>query len=353
MGSSKRQRTPSRLSDRSVSVTANDDDDETRTTTTTHLPPMGLDCCVHYHQRATRLTIPLLPLANSRDLEIHYGKYHAHVCEQPGCGFVFPDARLLELHQTECHDPLAALRRERGEKIFACHLASCPRKFLTPKTRRLHLIQAHSYPKEYFFAVTNKGVGGLLKRWGEGASMVRGKWKPRESEDEMELDGDSEEEVEEEEEEEEEKESDYDGDATPKVSQLHDFDVASPATTPRMATAQSPRQSVTQQSSAEVEKLAQSMTSLSLVPSSIRFGRGGKGGGFVHPELHNPQVARGNFGPRGGRGRARIAANVHPLSGGHGARGGALDGGFRGRSRGSARRVFTSQPARNVSSPLS
>lgn len=161
-----------------------------------------------------------------------------------------------------------------------------------------------------------------------------------EGEDEMELDRDSEEgEEEEEEEEEEEKESDYEGDATPKVSQLHDFDVASPATTPRMATAQSPRQSAAQQSSAEVEKLAQSMTSLSLVPSSIRFGRGGKGGGFVHPELHNPQVARGNFGPRGGRGRARIAANV-PLGGGHGARGGALDGGFRGRSRGPARRVM-------------
>ncbi|KAI6001102.1 hypothetical protein F5J12DRAFT_700369, partial [Pisolithus orientalis] len=234
------------------------------------------------------------PLSNSRDLEIHYGKYHAHVCEQPGCGFVFPDARLLELHQTECHDPLAALRKERGEKIFACHLASCPRKFLTPKARRLHLIQAHSYPREYFFAVTNKGVGGLLKRWGDGASMIRGKWKPRESkedegipdseegEDEMELDGDSEEEEaeEEEEEEEDEGESDYEGDATPKVSQLHDFDVASSATTPRMATAQSPRQSVAQQSSAEVEKLAQSMTSLSLVPSSIRFGRGGKNGGF-------------------------------------------------------------------------
>ncbi|KAG6334845.1 hypothetical protein ID866_4250, partial [Astraeus odoratus] len=157
------------------------------------------------------------PLANSRDLEIHYGKYHAHVCEQHGCGFVFPDARLLELHQTECHDPLAALLKERGEKIFACHLASCPRKFQTPKARRLHLIQAHSYPKEYFFAVTNKGVGGLLKRWGDGASMIRGKWKQRDEEKdkgrtsddqaedgEMEVDGesdDSEEEVEEAEEE--------------------------------------------------------------------------------------------------------------------------------------------------------
>lgn len=37
------------------------------------------------------------PIANSKDLEIHYAKYHAHVCEQKGCHCVFPDARLLEL----------------------------------------------------------------------------------------------------------------------------------------------------------------------------------------------------------------------------------------------------------------
>ena len=27
--------------------------------------------------------------------------------------------------------------------------------------------------------MTNKGVGGLLKKWGEGASLVRGQWKKR------------------------------------------------------------------------------------------------------------------------------------------------------------------------------
>lgn len=50
------------------------------------LPPT----CNPPHNRPT-------PIANSRDLEAHYGKYHAQVCEQKGCGFVFPDARLLEL----------------------------------------------------------------------------------------------------------------------------------------------------------------------------------------------------------------------------------------------------------------
>lgn len=62
---------------------------------------------------------------------------------------------------------------------FECFVETCGRKFLTPKARRLHLIEGHSYPSEYFFAITNKGVGGLLNRWGEGVSLVRGKWKER------------------------------------------------------------------------------------------------------------------------------------------------------------------------------
>jgi len=52
---------------------------------------------------------------------------------------------------------------------------------MNPKARRHHLIQAHGYPAEFFFAITNKGVGGLLERWGEGASLIRGKWKDKSS----------------------------------------------------------------------------------------------------------------------------------------------------------------------------
>lgn len=37
------------------------------------------------------------PIANTTELERHYAKYHAHVCEQRGCGCVFPEARLLDL----------------------------------------------------------------------------------------------------------------------------------------------------------------------------------------------------------------------------------------------------------------
>lgn len=206
---------------------------------------------------------------------------------------------------------------------FACHLVSCPRLFQTPKARRLHLIQAHSYPKEYFFAVTNKGVGGLLKRWGDGASMIRGTWKPRDNQkeqkdsedDDMALDEDDEEE-DSDESEESSSGDEQNGEETPKIRNHQELEEI-----PRRGNGK-----VQATTDRDIDKLASSINSLSLVPPSIRFGRGGKNGGFVHPEMHNPQVSKfnpHNFGPRGGRGRARIATTVHPRAGFHHAQTGA------------------------------
>ncbi|KAG8221113.1 hypothetical protein J3R82DRAFT_2640 [Butyriboletus roseoflavus] len=138
--------------------------------------------------------------------------------------------------------------------------------------------------------------------------MIRGTWKPRdnnkgqenktEEKENMEIDPDSENEDEEDEEDEEEEEEDEDeaeeeedldegneGEETPKARYNDGSNTRSPAVSPKPP---SPRQ-------------------------SSRFGldEAEKVEGFMHPELHNPQVLRGNFGPRG-RGRARIAANVRP-----------------------------------------
>ncbi|KAI0356851.1 hypothetical protein OH77DRAFT_1588744 [Trametes cingulata] len=271
-------------------------------------------------------------LAGTRELEAHYAMYHAHVCEEMGCGCVFPDARLLELHQTECHDPLAAVRRERGEKIFACHLASCPRRFSTPKTRRLHLIQAHGYPKEYFFAVTNKGVGGLLKRWGEGASLLRRPWQrredgstaePDENDDGPDMDGHQREEV---------NGSDDISDDEDQIL-LEKMSVDRPAAA--NGSSSHPQQSAppcskgkvrAEEPSEEVDSLANAMDSLSLVPASIQFGRGAKRGA-----LHG---ARGRVAPghvrRGSRGRGGSAAPMELDDS-------ALYGHVRGRGRGAGR----------------
>lgn len=41
-------------------------------------------------------------LADSQQLESHYAKYHAFVCEDEYCGAVFPGSRLLELVRSCC-----------------------------------------------------------------------------------------------------------------------------------------------------------------------------------------------------------------------------------------------------------
>jgi len=240
------------------------------------------------------------PLSSTHALEAHYATYHAHVCSSPGCGCVFPDAHFLELHLTECHDPLAALRRERGDKIFACHLSSCPRVFTNPKTRRQHLISVHAYPKEYFFAITNKGIGGLLRRWGEGASLLRGQWHPRDNNDEDEDEG-----------------AEDDGASLPPSSAQHSDDsdgsdddhlegegVEAASAVPTVngdGQAETEKMSEDNGDDDAVDALTQGVSDLGLVPSSVRFGRGGSARG------------RAGLATRGGRPVARhLGQASHP-----------------------------------------
>ncbi|KAI0289929.1 hypothetical protein B0F90DRAFT_1789810 [Multifurca ochricompacta] len=234
------------------------------------------------------------PLSDTRALESHYATHHAHLCSSQDCGCVFPDAHLLELHITECHNPIAALHKERGEKIFACYISTCQRIFANPKARRLHLISVHAYPKEYFFAVTNKGIGGLLRRWGDGASLLRGQWRPRD----MDADGgaslpplsshpsDS------------DSSNDSDGDDD-KDQEHNDEEMKGEEAFPRPALVTLPASSRTtsisvkeavvvekmdneeqeggeaEQGASEVDALTREVSALGLVPTSIRFGRGG------------------------------------------------------------------------------
>ncbi|KAK4050332.1 hypothetical protein OIO90_005125 [Microbotryomycetes sp. JL221] len=121
--------------------------------------------------------------------ESHLKAFHEHVCkaqfsnipkhsnvtrskqnQETICGKVFPSQRLLELHLREWHDPVATMKQERGEKIYECFEESCgQRRFRTTKTRRLHLIDKHSYPVNYFFGVVKFGVQDVLK---SGGSML-------------------------------------------------------------------------------------------------------------------------------------------------------------------------------------
>ncbi|CAE7110241.1 unnamed protein product [Rhizoctonia solani] len=196
-------------------------------------------------------------LGSLRELEEHYRKYHAHICQEGGCrnepggAKIFPDARMLELHQNEYHDELAIIKNERGESIFACFLESCPKKFRTPKGRRLHLIDVHGYPKLFFFAVTKHGVGGLLARYGEGASLIRKPWKPRPENSSV-------------------SKNDNDSDVDSQ-SGLDLKDTGNQAALEVKAGTPRPSPTTTPKPREDLDELASSMKSLSLVPTSIRF----------------------------------------------------------------------------------
>lgn len=85
-------------------------------------------------------------LGSASELESHYSTCHAHVCSAEGCNRIFPEPRFLDLvrpsstlffslskvsyvyqHQTECHDPIADIKKERGERIVSgSYRCVCP-----------------------------------------------------------------------------------------------------------------------------------------------------------------------------------------------------------------------------------
>lgn len=89
--------------------------------------------------------------------EAHYDMYHAHACIE--CPATFPNEHYLSLHITEHHDPFMVLRRERGNKIYACLIKECGILCANPAERRMHMIQDHVFPKDYSFGVISKGIG--------------------------------------------------------------------------------------------------------------------------------------------------------------------------------------------------
>lgn len=182
---------------------------------------------------------------------------------------------------------------------FACHLSSCPRKFSTPKTRRLHLIDVHAYPKEYFFAVTNKGIGGLLRRWGDGASLLRGPWCPRDTE--ISAEGEGDEDVSPSRQSLLHQHSDPEGEKERENPFLPDSTHTSVSTDQKVTTDTMDDNGMVRGGDAdeEVDALASSVSALSLVPSSIRFGRGGPG----------PR-GRAGFATRNGRPVARSSGHT-------------------------------------------
>ncbi|OOQ89801.1 C2H2 type zinc finger domain protein [Penicillium brasilianum] len=94
--------------------------------------------------------------ASYEDYEVHYQQAHVNRCSE--CSKNFPTAHFLNLHIAENHDSLVVAMRERGEKTYGCFVEDCERKCSTPRSRRLHLIDKHMFPRTYNFYIVNDGI---------------------------------------------------------------------------------------------------------------------------------------------------------------------------------------------------
>ncbi|KAK8048346.1 hypothetical protein PG994_010076 [Apiospora phragmitis] len=106
------------------------------------------------------------------DYETHYHKAHSNRCFE--CRKNFPSDHLLSVHIEEQHDAFAAVLRGKGEHTYSCFVEGCDRKCRTPQKRRMHLIDKHMYPKNFFFGVTKDGIDGRTSLLIENGHRRRG-----------------------------------------------------------------------------------------------------------------------------------------------------------------------------------
>ncbi|WQF75569.1 Putative Zinc finger protein [Colletotrichum destructivum] len=194
------------------------------------------------------------------EYEAHYAKTHTNRCLE--CGRNLPSEHLLNVHHEECHDSFAAVRRERGEHTYSCFVEGCERKCMTPQKRRMHLIDKHSFPKNYFFALTREGIDGrrsLLVEGGHHRRKSSGTFSTtKESKRKSSILESSTSQG---------KESKAPGNVAIKTSK-------EPGLTGHES-------AIAEHLDTEMDDLAGAMSALQFVPNSVRFGRGGGRVGFA------------------------------------------------------------------------
>ncbi len=146
-----------------------------------------------------------VPFSSYAAYETHYRDQHTNRCAE--CRKNFPSAHLLGLHIEETHDSFAQARRERGDRTvslssspptlhhlcttptqsvhqlttppfppppqYSCFVEGCDRKCSTPQKRKMHLIDKHMYPKNFFFGITRDGIDGRRSLLLEGRARRR------------------------------------------------------------------------------------------------------------------------------------------------------------------------------------
>ncbi|GAB1320178.1 Zinc finger protein 511 [Madurella fahalii] len=184
------------------------------------------------------------------EYEMHYRNQHTNRCAQ--CRKNFPSAHLLGLHIEETHDSFVLVKRERGERTYSCFVESCERKCSTPQKRKMHLIDKHMYPKNFFFAVTRDGIDGRRSLLLEGGhrhkrSSAAAAPRPKESSREERHKPST---------------ADEKSEASTDDHMAVDPGVKSPGP----------------QADHEMEDLSNAMSALRFVPLSVQFGRGKRTG---------------------------------------------------------------------------
>ncbi|KAF8462068.1 hypothetical protein BDZ91DRAFT_699232 [Kalaharituber pfeilii] len=96
------------------------------------------------------------PFSSYAEFESHYSQQHTNRCVE--CNRNFPSERYLSIHIAENHDVFVELKKEAGEKTYACFVDGCDRLCSTPQKRRLHVIDKHGFPKDFYFRVVDYGI---------------------------------------------------------------------------------------------------------------------------------------------------------------------------------------------------
>ncbi|KAJ3116053.1 hypothetical protein HDU96_010519 [Phlyctochytrium bullatum] len=110
----------------------------------------------------------LPPFTTYADYESHHANFHENSCVE--CHRVLATRQLHHLHLLELHDAffLAVAARENA---YECFVEDCHRKFSGPFSRRLHLVSAHKFPKDFEFEnvvlghAPNVGRDWTTKEW--------------------------------------------------------------------------------------------------------------------------------------------------------------------------------------------
>jgi hypothetical protein len=199
---------------------------------------------------------PTLSFPTFSDFETHYAQAHTNRCSS--CHKNFPTEHFLSLHISENHDPLDEARRAKGEKTYRCFVEGCEKVCSAPPKRRMHLTDKHMFPKNYDFLIVNDGID---KR----SSMLRSRHRRASSAAERAV--------------RREKQAGIMGGQ--KLETSIPVDEGEDVTEAKGAD-HVPKSTANGASASEVEMdvITSGMSALKFVPPSVRFGRGGRRGGF-------------------------------------------------------------------------